>query len=86
MGIGRVDRGVIRQNQDVYICNYHTKAAPVKTRIVSLQQFDGLGRRTVESALPGDIVCFSGAESITIGDTITSLTCPEPLEFVRDAA
>ena len=83
MGIGRVDRGVIRQNQDVYICNYHTKAAPVKTRIVSLQQFDGLGRRTVESALPGDIVCFSGAESITIGDTITSLTCPEPLEFVK---
>lgn len=83
MGIGRVDRGVIRQNQDVYICNYHTKAAPVKTRIVSLQQFDGLGKRTVESALPGDIVCFSGAESITIGDTITSLTCPEPLEFVK---
>ncbi len=83
MGIGRIDRGVIRQNQEVSICNYHTNASPVRTRIVSLQQFDGLGRRTVESALPGDIVCFSGAESITIGDTITSVTCPEPLEFVR---
>ena len=83
MGIGRIERGVIKQNQDAYICNYHTQANPIKTRIVSLQQFDGLGRRTVESALPGDIVCFSGAESITIGDTITSLTCPEALEFVK---
>ena len=83
MGIGRIERGVIKQNQEAYICNYFTKAAPVKTKIVSLQQFDGLGRRTVESALPGDIVCFSGAESITIGDTITSLAAPEPLQFVK---
>ena len=83
MGIGRVERGIIRQNQDVYICNYHTGAAPVKTRIVSLQQFDGLGRKSVEQAMPGDIVCFSGAESITIGDTITSITAPEPLPFVK---
>ncbi len=83
MGIGRIDRGQIRQNQDVLVCNYHTQAEPLKTRIVSLQQFDGLGRRTVESALPGDIICFSGAESITIGDTITSVTCPEPLPFVK---
>ncbi len=83
MGIGRIERGVIKQNQEAYICNYHTGSVPVKTRIVSLQQFDGLGRRTVEAAMPGDIVCFSGAESITIGDTITSLNSPEPLEFVK---
>jgi len=83
MGIGRIERGCIKQNQEALICNYHTGSAPVKTKIVSLQQFDGLGRRTVESAMPGDIVCFSGAEDITIGDTITSVACPEPLPFVK---
>jgi len=83
MGIGRIERGCIKQNQEALICNYHTGATPVRTKIVSLQQFDGLGRRTVESAMPGDIVCFSGAEDITIGDTITSTTCPEPLPFVK---
>ncbi len=83
MGIGRIERGSIKQNQEALICNYHTGATPVRTKIVSLQQFDGLGRRTVESAMPGDIVCFSGAEDITIGDTITSTACPEPLPFVK---
>ena len=83
MGIGRIERGSIKVNQDAMICNYHTGANPVKTRIVSLQTFDGLGRRTVESANVGDIVCFSGAENITIGDTITSVTNPEPLPFVK---
>ena len=83
MGIGRIERGCIKQNQEALICNYHTGATPVRTKIVSLQQFDGLGRRTVESAMPGDIVCFSGAEDITIGDTITSMSCPEALPFVK---
>ncbi len=83
MGIGRIERGCIKQNQEALICNYHTGAAPVRTKIVSLQQFDGLGRRTVDSAMPGDIVCFSGAEAITIGDTITAVECPEPLPFVK---
>lgn len=83
MGIGRIERGCIKQNQEALICNYHTGANPVKTKIVSIQQFDGLGRRTVESANVGDIICFSGAEGITIGDTITSLTSPEPLPFVK---
>ena len=83
MGIGRIERGCIKQNQEALICNYHTGATPVRTKIVSLQQFDGLGRRTVESAMPGDIVCFSGAEDITIGDTITSTACPEALPFVK---
>ncbi len=84
IGIGRIERGVIRANQDAYICNYHNPdAAPKRTKIVSLYQIDGLRRVPVESAKMGDIVCFSGAENITIGDTITSLNAPEPLEFVK---
>ena len=83
IGIGRIERGSIRTNQDAYICNYHSGAAPKRTKIVALFQIDGLLRVPVDNAKMGDIVCFSGAENITIGDTITSLSAPEPLEFVK---
>ncbi len=83
IGIGRIERGSIRQNQDAYICNYHTGETPKRTKIVALFQIDGLHRVPVDTAKMGDIVCFSGAENITIGDTITSLNAPEPLEFVK---
>ena len=83
IGIGRIERGVIKQNQEVAICNYHTPDKNKRAKIVSLYQIDGLVRVPVESAKVGDIVCFSGAEDITIGDTITATSCPEPLEFVK---
>ena len=83
IGIGRIERGSIRTNQEAYICNFHSGAAPKRTKIVSLYQIDGLVRTPVDSATTGDIVCFSGAENITIGDTITSINAPEPLEFVK---
>ena len=84
IGIGRVERGTIKVNQDVCICNYHTPdQKPVRTKIVSIYQIDGLNRIPVESASMGDIVCFSGAGDISIGDTVTSVQNPEPLEFVK---
>ena len=84
IGIGRIERGVIRQNQEVMICNFHDKEkAPKKTKIVSISQIDGLRRVPVTEAKMGDIICFSGAENISIGDTITSTDCVEPLEFVK---
>ncbi len=83
IGIGRIERGSIRVGQEAMICNYHNDAPPKRTKIVSLYQIDGLGRTAVENAKMGDIICFSGAENITIGDTITSTAAPEPLEFVK---
>ncbi len=83
VGIGRIERGTLRQNQDVLITNFHSEEKPKRVRIVSLYQIDGLVRVPVEEARMGDIVCFSGAADITIGDTVTSLDCPEPLEFVK---
>ena len=73
----------MRQNQDAVICNYYSDAAPKRIKIVSIYQIDGLTRTQVESAKMGDIVCFSGAENITIGDTIAAPSNPEPLEFVK---
>ena len=84
IGIGRIERGTLKVGQEAMICNYHSPdEKPRRTKIVSLYQIDGLGRSPVETAQMGDIVCFSGAENITIGDTITSTTCPEALEFVK---
>ena len=83
IGIGRIERGSIKVNQEVTISNYHSDAAPKRAKIVSLYQIDGLGRAAVESATVGDIVCFSGCENINIGDTVTSTSCVEPLEFVK---
>jgi GTP-binding protein len=84
IGIGRIERGSIKQNQDAMICNYFKpEAAPVKTKIVSISQIDGLRRVPVTEAKMGDIICFSGAESISIGDTITAVDCVEPIEFLK---
>ena len=83
IGIGRIERGSIKQGMDAFITNYHSGDAPKKTKIVSIYQFDGLARVPVETATVGDIVCFSGAGDITIGDTLTSLQKPEPLPFVK---
>ena len=83
IGIGRIERGNIRVGQEVAICNYHTPGAIKKTKVVSLYQIDGLVRQPVEKATVGDIVCFSGAGDITIGDTLTTVAKPEPLEFVK---
>ncbi len=83
IGIGRIERGSVKVGQDAYICNYHSGAAPRRMKIVSMYQFEGLGRAQVETAKVGDIIAFSGAEDITIGDTITDISTPEPLEFVK---
>ena len=83
IGIGRIERGTLKQGQDVMIANYHSGEKPRKARIVSLYQIDGLTRVPVEEAKVGDIVCFSGAEDITIGDTLCALDNVEPLEFVK---
>ncbi len=83
IGIGRIERGRLRQNQEAMISNYHSDQTPRRSKIVSIYQFDGLNRVQVPEATVGDIVCFSGAESINIGDTVTSVSCVEPLEFVK---
>ncbi len=83
IGIGRIERGTIRVNQDVSIVNYHNPGQTDRARIAALYQIDGLTRVPVEEAKMGDIVCFSGAADITIGDTLCAPDVPEPLEFVR---
>ncbi len=83
IGVGRIERGTMKQGQEISITNYHSKMNPVRSKVVTIFQFDGLTRVPVTEAKVGDIVCFSGAENISIGDTVCSVACPEPLEFVK---
>lgn len=83
IGIGRIERGEVKQNQEVTVSEYHGNHEPYKAKMVNLYQIDGLGRTPVEEAKVGDIICFSGIPEITIGDTIASPEDPTPLPFVK---
>ena len=82
-GVGRVERGTLKMGQEALICNYHDPSVSKRFKIASLFMFEGLSRVQVDEAKPGDIVVFSGAENISIGDTVTALDTPEPLPFVK---
>ena len=81
--IGRIERGTIRQNQEVVICDYHDKSVMQKGKIVALYAFDGLGRTPIQEASAGEIVAFSGIADITIGRTVCDPLSVEPLPFVK---
>lgn len=83
IAIGRIERGVIKQNQEVVVCDYHDPDKTYKAKVVSLNTFEGLNKTPVESASVGDIVCISGIEGITIGETICAVNNPDPLPFVK---
>ena len=83
IGVGRIERGTLSVNQEVMVCNYHSGAAPRRAKIISIYQFEGLSRAQVQSATVGDVVCFSGVEELSIGDTLCASSCIEPLEFVK---
>lgn len=83
IGIGRVERGSIRVNQQITVGDYHESKKPYSSKVVNLLQIQGLQRVPVESATVGDIVWVSGIENVTIGDTICSTENYEPLEFTK---
>ena len=87
IAIGRIERGVIRQNQEIAVCNYHDPDAPAKkAKAVSMYQFEGLSRAPVTEASAGNIIALSGIGDITIGDTICAPERVEPIEFVKISA
>lgn len=87
IAIGRIERGTIKQNQEIAVCNYHTPdAAPQKAKATALYEFDGLGKVPVQEATAGNIIALSGIGEVTIGDTICATDCIEPMEFVKISA
>lgn len=82
IAIGRVERGAIKVNQEVSVGDYLETKKQYRGKIVTLYQIEGLNRVPADSASAGDIVCISGLENITIGDTIAQYGEFEALPFV----
>ena len=83
IAVGRVERGTIKVNQEVTICDYHDETIRTKGKVVALYTYDGLGKAPVQEASAGEIVALSGMADITIGRTLCAPETIEPLPFVK---
>ena len=87
IAVGRIERGTIRQNEEIAVCNYHSPdAVPRRAKAVSLYEFSGLAKVPVTEAAAGNIIAMSGIGDVTIGDTICAVGAVEPLPFVKISA
>ena len=86
IAIGRIERGTIKANGEIAVCNFHEPEKSRRSKAVNLYQFEGLQRVPVQEAGAGNIIAMSGIGDITIGDTICSPEAAEPIEFVKISA
>ncbi|MGN1159851.1 MAG: translational GTPase TypA [Lachnospiraceae bacterium] len=83
IGVGKVDNGSVKVNQDVVIVNHHEPDKKKRVKISKLYEFDGLNKVEVQEAGIGSIVAISGISDIHIGDTLCSPESPEPIPFQK---
>ena len=83
IGIGKVERGKIKVNQEAVIVNEKKVGYQNKVKITNIYEFEGLKRVEVEEAAVGSIIAVTGVEGIHIGDTICHVEHPEPISFVQ---
>ncbi len=83
IGVGKVDNGVVKVNQDVVIVNHHDPARTIKTKISKLYEYEGLEKKEVTEAGIGSIVAISGISDLKIGDTLCSPEDPKPIAFQK---
>lgn len=84
IAIGRIEQGVLKQNDEISVCNFHAPEAELrKAKATAIYEFDGLKRVPVTSAAAGNIIAMSGIPDITIGDTICTPSNVEALPFVK---
>ena len=83
IGIGKIDNGSLKVNQEAVVVNHHDSDKKKKVRISKLYEFDGLNKVDVEEANIGSIVAISGISDIHIGDTICSVENPVAIPFQK---
>ena len=83
IGVGKVDNGMLKVNQDVVIVNHHEPDKYKKVKISKLYEFEGLKKVEVQTASIGSIVAISGISDLHIGDTICSPENPNPIVFQK---
>lgn len=81
IGVGRIERGSIKEGQAVVLCS--TDGTKRNVKVSRLYHFTGLGRTETDFAKAGDIVAVSGIEDLNIGETVCSPDCVEPLPFIK---
>ena len=87
IAIGRIERGTVKQNQEIVLCNYHKPdEVGKKAKATAIYTFDGLSRVPTPEAAAGEIIAMSGIGDVTIGDTICAPDAAEPIEFVKISA
>ena len=83
IGVGKVDNGTIKVNQEVIICNHHEPEKQQKVKVSKLYEFDGLNKVEVKEAGIGSIVAISGISDIHIGDTLCAVDNVVPIPFQK---
>ena len=83
IGVGKVDNGTIKVNQEVLIVNHHEPDRKEKVKITKLYEYDGLSKVDVNEATVGSIVAVSGIADLKIGDTICSVDEPDSIPFQK---
>lgn len=83
IGVGKVDNGSVKVNQEVMIVNHHEPDKMKKVKISKLYEFDGLNKVEIQEAGIGSIVAISGIADIHIGDTLCSVDNPAPIPFQK---
>ncbi len=83
IAIGRIERGSVKPGMDVSVADYHRNVNTYRGKVVNLYKIEGLKRVPVQEASVGDIVCISGIENVTIGQTVCAFGTDEPLPFVK---
>ena len=83
IGVGKIENGIIRANQEIALVNHHDPDKMRKVKIGKLYEYEGLNRVEVSEARIGSIVAISGIPDIHIGDTLTSVENPEAIPFQK---
>jgi GTP-binding protein TypA/BipA len=83
IGVGKVDNGSVKVNQEAVIVNHHDPERREKVKVTKLYEYDGLNKVDVDSATVGSIVAVSGIADLKIGDTICSPEAPESIPFQK---
>ena len=83
IGVGKIDNGTLKINQDVALVNHHEPDKMEKVKITKLYEFDGLNKVEVKEATVGSIVAIAGITDLHIGDTLCSLDNPVAIPFQK---
>ena len=83
IGVGKLDQGTLKVNQEVVIVNHHDESRSKRVRITKLYTFEGLNKVDVDIATCGDIYAVSGITDLKIGDTICDVNAPDVIPFQK---